>query len=394
MKKIFFILFLLSNLIYSQEHFVFEDLTNLTSKRGLISTTSNSKYLFASKGFTPDKPYSTEVEMYDIQNDKWTILSQFTIGKRFASLETIGNNLYLFNGLTSIFNGIDNNTLSNKIEKINLSSGNISILSNNPFPVRSAGSCIFNDELYFFGGSNRIGYSNKLMKYNLENDNWIELKEMPVAKETKGTVIDGKIYVFGGYNGSSGLKSIDSYDIRTDKWEHLLDLPTGVSAHSVVALNKKILIVGDYENLTKIGYYDIDNNSYVSCTSNMIGRRHFGAEIVNNKMYIIDGNQTPNSSSSLNSLQFTDLTSTLSILENKLSDFKIYPTPTSNILNIKSKINIEKLEIVNINGKVVLKLIKPVISKKIDIKELKNGVYFLNVSIGNSIITKKIVKIN
>lgn len=73
----------------------------------------------------------------------------------------------------------------------------------------------------------------------------------------------------------AGTTSIDSYDIATNTWKQLINLPNETSAHSTAVFDNKIFIVGDFTNLTNIGYFDIKKKSYITCTSNMIGRRHF-----------------------------------------------------------------------------------------------------------------------
>lgn len=393
MKKITLLfIYLLSNITYSQSNFEFEALSNLISKRGLITTTSSKNKLFAANGFTPVVSFSTDIEMYDIENNNWTILSSSTIGKRFANIEAIDNNLYLFNGQIIENNGTDNIGYNKKLEKINITSKNISLLTENPFPVKSAGNCVWNNEIYFFGGYNSQGYSNKLIKYNLENDNWIELKEMSIAKETRGEVVNGKIYTIGGFNGANGLTSIDSYDIVSNTWEQLINLPIGISAHSTAVFEDKILIIGDYSNQTNIGYYDITNNTYISYTSNMIGRRHFGSENVDGNLYLIGGNQTPNASSSLNSLQVTNLSTTLSVLENNLESFKIFPNPIEQFLHISYNYPIKNLTLTNILGKEILKLNELPSNKKLNLSNLKSGMYFLSIKTEKLLITKKIMK--
>lgn len=384
-KNSLLFIYLISNLIYSQTNFIFNDLANLNSKRGLIATSSNSTHLFVSNGFTPTTDASRDIEIFNIYNNKWSILSNSTIEKRYASMECIGNSLYIFNGQNSF-------SINQKFEKIDITNGNITFLANNPYPTYSAGNCVWNNEIYFFGGSNSSGFSNKLLKYNIDNDNWTELKEMSIAKETRGEVVNGKIYSIAGYNGSQGTTSIDAYDIQSNTWQQMLSLPIGISAHSTAVFEDKILIIGDYSNLTNIGYYDIPNNSYISCTSNMIGRRHFGAETVNEKLYLIGGNQTPYASSALNSLQSTDLSSTLSILENNLKSFYISPNPSSDFLYIQYNGQIDELEIYNIAGKSVLKKNNLISPYKLNISNLNLGVYFLTVKSGNSIVSKKIIK--
>ena len=341
------ILILILDIVNSQTVINFIDLPNMNFQRGLISTSSNSNSLFVCHGFSPTVSFTTEIEKYDIINQQWTVFSNSTIGKRYASSEVVGNNLYIFNGITST-------SYNEKLEKVDLQTGNITFLTDNPYPVRSAGNCVWNNNIYFFGGKNSSGYSNKLVKYNVALDQWTLLADMQVGRETRGEVVDGKIYVIGGYNGSVSSR-IDAYNIQTNTWEHLLNMPVGISAHSTAVYDRKIWIIGDYTNQTQIGYYDIDLNEYVSCISqNMIGRRHFGAEIVNNNLYIMGGNQSSDASSALNSLQYTDI-STVSVYEDEIKLIKIYPNPSFDYLSISSPEPIKEVRILDLQGKIILK---------------------------------------
>jgi len=79
----------------------------------------------------------------------------------------------------------------------------------------------------------------------------------------------------------------------------------------------------------------------------------------------------------------------LSVNENRLLDFSVYPTPTENILNIKSKTEITKIEIYSKLGQ----LIKETIENKIDISNLTQGLYFVKAEdVNGNFGVKKIVK--
>ncbi len=290
-----------------------------------------------------------------------------------------------------IFNGITPSSYNDQLEKIDLQTGNITLLSINPYPVRSAGNCVWNNNIYFFGGSCVSGYSNKLLRYNPTLDQWTMLADMDVGRETRGEAVDGKIYVIGGYNGSV-LSRIDTYDIQTNTWQHLLNMPVGISAHSTAVFGHKIWIIGDYQDLTHIGYYDIDLNEYVDCVSqNMIGRRHFGAEVVNNNLYIMGGNQTPHSSSALNSLQYTDI-ATVSVLDEIIKSVKVYPNPCSYYINISSPEIIKDLTITDMQGKIIIQKKNCGTKTNIDISELDTGNYIVSLELANFFISKKINK--
>ena len=82
---------------------------------------------------------------------------------------------------------------------------------------------------------------------------------------------------------------------------------------------------------------------------------------------------------------------TLSIHPFELSNnINIYPNPTTGIISISTALSIDKIEIYNTLGK----LIKVVFdNKNITLKNSYAGVYFIKIYSGNTIVTKKIIKI-
>ncbi len=81
---------------------------------------------------------------------------------------------------------------------------------------------------------------------------------------------------------------------------------------------------------------------------------------------------------------------TLAIHENTLLNFSVYPVPTENILSIKSKTEINKVEIYNKLGQLIIKKEK---ENKINISNLAQGLYFVKVEdVDGNFGIKKIVK--
>jgi hypothetical protein len=76
---------------------------------------------------------------------------------------------------------------------------------------------------------------------------------------------------------------------------------------------------------------------------------------------------------------------------NLISEDKIvvYPNPVKHELFIKSKSPIEKVEIYNQSGQVVLK--ETNFSEKIDVSRLADGIYFVRITVDGTVVTKKIV---
>lgn len=83
--------------------------------------------------------------------------------------------------------------------------------------------------------------------------------------------------------------------------------------------------------------------------------------------------------------------SSLSVSENALSEFKIHPNPTTDILNITSKNPIEKLAVYSVSGRKVLE--QNTIENSLDVSSLQNGVYFLEIVSPKGKSVQKFVKI-
>lgn len=282
----------------------FSDLNNMPTNRGLIASATDGSNIYICNGFSPTVGYTTQIEKYNIATNAWSTLSNTNTGLRYSSAEVVGNKLYVFNGISS------STTFNDKMEIVDLTTGIVTFSTNNPSPVYSAGSSVWNGKIYSFGGTSSAGKSAKLYVFDPILQTWTQLANMPQAKEAKGEIINGKLYVIGGFNSAmpNYSTSIDCYDIQTNTWSHMMDMPASNSANATSAYQNKIWVVGDYDNLTFVGYYDVLTNQFVSIQSNIIARRHAGTIALNNNVYAFGGNQTSLASSSLNSLQVANIT--------------------------------------------------------------------------------------
>lgn len=193
---------------------------------------------------------------------------------------------------------------NNKLEVVNIKDGSVRFSTDNPNPVYNSGSVVWKNNIYVFGGALQSGgYSKKLYKFDTSTEQWSELTHMKHAMEAQGVVVEDKLYVIGGYNGSVYGK-IDVYDFIKDKWSISIKLPKGISANSIVANGTDIFTLFDFTDQYYIGKFDTKAKTFKEIKqSGMIPRRHAGAEIVDDKIYIFGGNQSSAQKSCLNSLQ-------------------------------------------------------------------------------------------
>lgn len=97
--------------------------------------------------------------------------------------------------------------------------------------------------------------------------------------------------------------------------------------------------------------------------------------------------------SSVLDLQIVSLVneSTLSIPNNTIKKFSVYPNPVSNYLNVSSDSLIVEVLVFDITGKQVFGQFDRVKELSIDLSNMKQGVYFLNIISDDK--TKEVVKI-
>jgi len=91
--------------------------------------------------------------------------------------------------------------------------------------------------------------------------------------------------------------------------------------------------------------------------------------------------------------QVSAYNATLSIRDLQLEqNFKFYPNPVNDILNVSAKSNIDELAIVNVLGQVVKNVQPNLNSFELDLSDLNTGIYFVKTRVNNTEGTFRIVK--
>ena len=91
----------------------------------------------------------------------------------------------------------------------------------------------------------------------------------------------------------------------------------------------------------------------------------------------------------VNRIQIVD-PATLSVEENTLSAFSLYPNPVKNTLNIESQDAISNVTVYNLLGKEVIS--SNTVKNTLDVSTLSNGVYVIKLTSDIGVATKKFVK--
>lgn len=267
--------------------------------------------------------YNDDLLIYDIKLDRWRI-DKNKFRKR-AYHDIIYSNddsrVYILGGKRYSKNRRFE-YLDDKIEVYDLKNNTIEVDKTNPHQAVDFESFIYKDDIIVMGGSvkeNKKGkkeFTNKVHFYNTKTGLWYDLANMPVAKETKGVLVDDKIYLFGGFNNKS-LKGIESYNLVSGKWKNEGELLSALRKPAITHYDDTIYL---FEN-GKIITYNIKTKELKEYTTGLFLKAS-NIHCSNNKLYIVGGFKEDQNSK----------TPSADIFSIDLNEFKITRVHNSKIL--------------------------------------------------------------
>lgn len=254
---------------------------------------TDEDYLYAANGSSNLLPvYFDDILRYDIKEDRWSKLTDKLIAKRYSSVEYLNGKLFIINGIET------NQRVNDKIEVVDVKSGEVHTLTGNPNPVNMGGSATWQGKIYIFGGGRYEPegprtYANQVWEYNPVQSTWKLLTQMARGREVQGEIVDGVLYLFGGFYGEVS-PNIEAYNIATNTWTRLETIKEKIYANATVRHGKFIWLVGSFQNFNSLAVFDAVTQKLHFVNSNILGRKHTGAAIVAKKLYVYGGLRSEN----------------------------------------------------------------------------------------------------
>jgi RNA polymerase sigma factor (sigma-70 family) len=156
-------------------------------------------------------------------------------------------------------------------------------------------ACVVDGLVYVIGGGLRAGwvFVPAVEAYDPVADNWAKKKDMPVAKNTAASVVDGTIYAIGGWDAARRcLSTVEAYDPVADTWTTKADMPTPRRQFAVAVLDGIIYAMGGSDNtkaLSVVEAYDPVADTWTERSDIPTARAVFSAAVVNGKIYTVGG---------------------------------------------------------------------------------------------------------
>lgn len=177
--------------------------------------------------------------------------------------------------------------------------------------------------------------------------------------------------------------SNNSWSMYDNKTFRVFDVPE-INTASIVAAEYFIDVDPGFGSATALSVSgdNLDENLTIPTSASLAQGDHY----LHIRVLNADG------SWSLYDRKLFEIDGTLGIDSDDLSEIRIFPIPTSDYVNIKTPyhIQIKSIGIIDLNGKVVMQLNNPV--EKINLSNLQQGVYLLQIQTQNGNLSKRIIK--
>ncbi|OBQ54183.1 T9SS type A sorting domain-containing protein [Tamlana sp. s12] len=141
--------------------------------------------------------------------------------------------------------------------------------------------------------------------------------------------------------------------------------------------------------------YDTDtcssiNSNYVSGITSCYNSGAKTIQVVAGNTYLVSVYCSASGASEFELFIYPDATLSTDAIE--FENFKYFPNPVVNTLTVQAKNSISNISIINIVGQEVKRFTPNTMKSTVDMNDLKNGIYFVKVSIDTAVKTFKVIK--
>ena len=232
---------------------------------------------------------------YSIPANSWRQVASMITPRFNGNYVLYNNEIYTFSGRHS------NNdyAFTTSCEKYNRNSNLWTSIASIPKGRRSFSIAVLNDEIYLMGGhlsSSTYVVVSSVVKYNPSSNIWSTAASMPEPRDggseaTNNSIeLGSKIYFFGGADNDS---SVIVYNPSTDSWSKETYMPTYRSQFGLAKVNNKIYLIGGddrYGNsLNLVHEYDPAEKDWFQKTPMPTPRSNVATAAYNNEIYIVGG---------------------------------------------------------------------------------------------------------
>lgn len=141
-----------------------------------------------------------------------------------------GSRLHYYNKSLYIATGGNSTSITNGVFKYDLFSdtwSEITVPGTKPAARRLAGTVLFDDNIFVYGGNNNTAQIGDTWVYNISSNTWASRAAGMVRHYPMCYYYQGLIHCLGGFAGSSYLANHTTYNPTNNTWANLSAMPAG-----------------------------------------------------------------------------------------------------------------------------------------------------------------------
>ncbi len=190
------------------------------------------------------KTISGAVERYDVNLDNWISLKSKTTAVSEISAVVIGGKIYVPGGR------LQSGSISDVLEVYDIQYDYWSQKARMPKPLCAYALTAFEGQMFLFGGWDGKKSTKEVYRYDPILDKWIELTELPSARDHASAAVAGnQIYIFGGVIDQRPLAENlvyrpDYEESSENPWSKASPMPQDRFRMGVVSIADIILVFG------------------------------------------------------------------------------------------------------------------------------------------------------
>ncbi len=187
----------------------------------------------------------------------WSVEASFPTALIFHAIARKDNNIYILGGREE-----NPGSAMDHVSKVFVANMNSLGSWGQTFPLpsnRSLGAAaISGDYIYFSGGFNTTGYTNKVYASHIKPDGmldpWFEVSALPLTRIGHGMIEDnGSLYVLGGDNANQVYRAtVNTSNGTISSWSQISTLPEKLYRSAVIKIGNQIYMIGGHNGTSTI----------------------------------------------------------------------------------------------------------------------------------------------
>lgn len=246
------------------------------------------------------------LEVYDVEADRWTLLSEFPeTGRHHLMMAAYDGELYVFGGTHISYSAEVDSRVVYVYNPTDEEWRTVAPMTGR----RTAGAAVvLEDMIYIVGGTGTPIHDMPLLRYDPVNDSWEELAAQPLVRDHVAAVAyDGQIWAIGGRElGREDFQSVAIYDPETDTWTEGPALNVGRAGFGAAVIKDRIYVAGgellagcasfpceeaDVESTVEM--YDPEVGEWAIVTETPVALHGLPIVAVDGKLYVAGGSIVP-----------------------------------------------------------------------------------------------------